>query len=124
MSIDWLGAGTPWETSHTQTAIRYDLFPAQVATADGLTVIRGRLRVIIGGADTYVFIETQEGGNMTLLAKIPMLAISGTPQDPLGILITPSGDADPFRVQKDPGCGCGSRLRGMKPFMNVYVIPT
>lgn len=126
MSTDpavWQGDGELWPTSHQQTGIRYDLFPAQIADPDTPAVpIRGRLRVVIGGSEVFVFAETPQFPGLALLRRVPMRAISGAPAT--GFLVSVADSEETFLVQKDPGCGCGSRLRGMQPFANVYLLPT
>ena len=105
-----------WPLS-TPAYIRLDLFPANVSVVDdGQTRPPGtdRARVVLTNRDLYVFLDSPEG---------PACTVSGAIEDAYGDnrngYTVQLDDGSTFFITRSNNCGCGSRLRGFRPFPGV-----
>lgn len=95
------------------SVIRLDLFPACVSRQNQ-GAYTNRARVIVTDRDFYVFLDAQGG---------PVCDVSGVLYDTggdnrAGYTIT-LDDQSIYTVKRSENCGCGSMLRGFRPFPGV-----
>lgn len=90
--------------------IYMDLFPAQVEEYPNFG---DQLRIIT--TDNYFYIIRDEPTGPALLLKEALVSFEGTTKTGYTI-VTEIGT---YSVTKAPNCGCGTRLRGLHPFMGV-----
>jgi hypothetical protein len=102
-----------WPLS-TPEYIRLDLFPAYVTRAGAVGPYTDRARVIITDRDFYVFLDAPGG---------PVCDLSGALFDASGTNRTgytvELEDGTVYAVSRAQNCGCGSILRGFRPFPGV-----
>lgn len=129
-------------SSPASYAVRFDLFPAEVSftgpadpTTGAATAVMTmpKCRVLIGEADMYVFIDGPRGPVLVfydLVSDTPD-AVTGTNvlgDLQTGFTITPSSPEltgiATVTARPTNGCGCGSRLRGFRPFGVLRYIPS
>jgi hypothetical protein len=130
-------AFTPHEQEHfsdpaTTFAARHDLFPAEVCFvadtdshpgATAADIMLPKCRVLIGVSEVYVFTDGPRG---PVLAFYDELAeVSGDART--GFAITPANPGihavRSLTVAPTNRCGCGSRLRGFRPFGRISYVP-
>lgn len=94
--------------------IRLDLFPANVTRVGTAGPYTNRARVIITDQDFYVFLDAPGG---------PVCDVSGVLYDASGTNRTGYSvsldDGTEYSVSRSTNCGCGSLLRGFRPFPGV-----
>ena len=91
-----------------------DLFPAKITTVEGLfEPVHEEYRVIV--TDTYFYIiDDTIDGPKAILAE-PTIQFEGS--NKVGYtVVTPD---QIFLISRAPNCGCGSRIRGIFPFVGV-----
>ncbi|UDL16760.1 hypothetical protein SEA_ATUIN_67 [Arthrobacter phage Atuin] len=87
--------------------IRLDLFPASVND------MGEELRVIVTDSVFYVFDETLTGPEAVI--SEPLVSFEGSNQTGYTVVT----ESNTYAVARALNCGCGSRLRGIHPFMGV-----
>lgn len=93
--------------------ILLDIFPSTVTTSEG--VIGPEARTILTDTHLYVIMDAPTGPELAL--KVPFTEdYEGSVKEGLQI-----GE---YFVEKQATCGCGSRLRGIYPFIGVPFLPT
>lgn len=117
-------ATEPWNPETEPEAqqhieVLYDLYPARIcsedATYDSLGECgRGRVRAIVTPTKAYFFVEVPEFPGIGLLHSEDLVHSEGGKHDDGGILLEFADYS--IRLLADKGCGCGSRLRTLKPF--------
>jgi hypothetical protein len=121
----------PWDPTVEPEAlvtqeVVYDLYPARICPVEAEQNAqfnlcwRGRVRVIVTRTMAYFFVEVPEAPGIGLLHSEPLVTASGGRSEPGGILIELEGGS--LRAHKDKGCGCGSRLRSLRPFPNTVQV--
>lgn len=94
--------------------IRLDLFPAKV---EG---IEQTARVIVTDAHFYFFVDAPGGGTPVAEVSGALYDIEG--RNTIGYILVEDGDPDvTWNFRRATGCGCGSRLRGFRPFPGVPI---
>jgi hypothetical protein len=94
----------------TPAYIRLDLFPAEVVDFPYTT------RVVVTDTEWFFYVDSPEG---------PTAGLSGELYDFEGTntrgytIVSPDGTR--HYVRRSGGCGCGSRLRGFRPFPGVPI---
>lgn len=99
--------------------IRIDLFPAYVKfTAEDESVIEyPDVRVILTDSHAFIFQDTNIGPRAVLIGELT--AFEGTNRDGY----TATLDDASMYFKRSTGCGCGSLLRGIRPFPSVPHAP-
>jgi len=123
----WLskGRGEPWDPKTEPRAqahlpVIYDLYPARICPGDtgsvkeSVNYWRARVRVIVSADHAYFFVDSPEYPGIALLHDAPLVSHYGSKKDPLGITLVFENET--IRLFPDKGCGCGSRLRSLRPF--------
>ena len=95
----------------TPAYIRLDLFPAEVQGPNAPSTLT---RVIVTDTEYHFFVDTPDGPTSGLSGALYDLEGRNT----TGYTIT-SDDGSRYLVRRSGGCGCGSRLRGFRPFPGV-----
>lgn len=90
--------------------INLDLFPASVTS--GGELLGETYRVIVTDNCLYVIDDAVDGPY--LLIKEPLENFNGTNKT--------GYEVNSYHVRRAKNCGCGSRLRGMHPFLGVPFI--
>lgn len=94
--------------------IRLDLFPAIVRGDQFENGVIDRTRVIVTDAFVYIFQDTQDGPAVVYSAEL--VGISGRAT----IGYTAELEEEPtILIRRSNGCGCGSRLPGIRPFPGI-----
>lgn len=102
--------------------LRLDVFPAVVAVPSPLPSGAGAggfldpTRVIITDERIYVYMDSMNGPQ----AVIDETLYDFSGNNSLGWTVT-SDEGTVYYVKRSSGCGCGSRLRGFRPFPGVPV---
>lgn len=94
--------------------IRLDLFPAYVTRPGEAQPFSDRVRVIVGDQDFYIFSDSPTGPVCDITEVL--YDATGTPADGYHLIAEDGGD---YFVRRSTNCGCGSRLRGYRPFPGV-----
>lgn len=95
-------------------AVWLDLFPAKIQTVEGLfEPIHEEYRVIV--TDTYFYIIDDTDDGPKALITEPTIQFEGSNKTGYNI-VTPT---QIFHITRAPNCGCGSRIRGIRPFAGV-----
>lgn len=94
--------------------VQLDLFPASVVR-DGES-LGEELRVVVTDNHFYVFTDAVEGPYA--LIGLPLISFDGNNKD--GYTIETAETT--FAVKRAQNCGCGSRLRGIRPFAGIPYI--
>lgn len=124
-----------WETQPSSYGVRHDLFPAEVSflDLDGTAAMTlPKCRVLIGVSDVYVFIDGPRGPVLAFYDELTPdgpdgeVAVHGDRTSgfevlPLNIVAT---GVSHITVRPTNACGCGSRLRGFRPFGRLSYIPS
>lgn len=98
--------------------IKIDLFPAEVRPGgEEGTKIGEELRVIVTDNYFYVIEDTISGPEATI--KEPLESFDGS--NKLGYTVTTT-PGNTYYFKRAINCGCGSRLRGLRPFDGVPFI--
>ncbi len=117
-------------------AVHYDLFPAEVHFQADLTnhpgatasaIMLPKCRVLISPDAVYVFTDGPRGPVLAFYDTLaPDNSLAQTPTK--GYLLTPASptltDVSAISVEPTNRCGCGSRLRGYRPFGRISYVPT
>jgi hypothetical protein len=100
-----------------------DLFPCLIRDPDNpATVLRGKAKVVFTPTDVFVFIDTPLHPGIALLYHGEVTHLSGGRGLPTGYYVeTVDGS---FRVTPDAGCGCGTRLKGVRVFNRTISVAT
>lgn len=130
MAVDLLDTDTP---PNPAQFIRIDLFPANAVLTlkaqpqgedsegedapEPVTQNFTTVRVILTDTEAYIYADTKEGPRAVLRADLT--AFEGTNRD--GYTATLDGGSIQFK--RSNGCGCGSRLRGIRPFPSTPHAP-
>ena len=115
----------PWDPkveprAQLALAVVHDLYPARICAEDtpsrerSVKNWRHRTRVIITQDHAYFFVESPEYPGIALLHDAPIVSMSGSKKDQTGIRLEFENEV--IRLFPDQGCGCGSRLRTVRPF--------
>lgn len=96
----------------TYPIIRVDLFPASavVKTSDG-EVSYPNARVIVTQDQAFVFTDSPTGPKQAWVGRLDEFDGRNT----IGYTAT-LADESVISFRRSGGCGCGSRLRGFRPF--------
>lgn len=95
--------------------IRLDLFPASVTIGDKQYL---RSRAIVTDDSVHIYIDSPTGPEEIYSARLD--DYSGN----AGVGYTAeTSTGDTVLMQYQAGCGCGSRLRGFRPFPGVPQLP-
>ena len=121
-----------WESPQSSYAVRHDLFPAEVAFTGpgGLSVMTlPKCRVLIGVDSVYVFIDGPRGPVIAFYDELPADPADAYTGDLMtGFTVLPSHPEQTgvitFTVRPTNACGCGSRLRGFRPFGRLSYVPS
>lgn len=95
---------------------RLDLYPASLTLTreeDGLTEAYQDVRVIITADRIYGFRDGTGGEGPVEFMNERLASIDG--RNSTGYTVTLADDRVAF-MRRSTGCGCGSRLRGFRPF--------
>ncbi len=103
------GATEPYRNPDIRFAARNDLFPAEVSV-NGITF--AKTRVLIGAEDIYVFSDGPRGPVLVFYDRLDDLDLPTVVTTQTTLTVTPTN-----------GCGCGSRLRGFRPFGALTYLP-
>lgn len=92
--------------------IRVDLFPATVTVkdADGEHT-HNSARVIVTQDEVHVFVDSSTGPRAAHFGRLD--AFEGRNTTGYKVVLA---DESEINFQRGGGCGCGSRLRGFRPF--------
>jgi hypothetical protein len=114
----------PWTQSPENPPIFYDLFPCSVTAAPGLSL--SKVRVLLTGAapssppSLYVFSDAPQGPSLVLRARYDPSRIHGDTRSGLDVYagLDPAdpATASVVAIRPEGGCGCGSRVRSLRPF--------
>lgn len=96
---------------HPAEYIQLDLFPAAVTEAG--KDLGYEIRVIVTDNYLYVFRDEVEGPEAFI--ALPLDSFDGS--NKIGYTVT--SDDRVFSIARAKNCGCGSRLRGFRPFGGV-----
>jgi hypothetical protein len=117
-------ASEPWDPELEPDAqqhqfVFHDLFPARVCGTAARTFNagecwRGKTRVIVTTTHAFFFTEVPEYPGIGLLHKEEYVSTTGGQHDDGGVLLEFADYS--VRLLPDRGCGCGSRLRNLRPF--------
>lgn len=88
--------------------VRLDLFPCIVTGPE--TTLGPESRVILTDNHLYVIVDAPKG---------PELALKEPFEGPLEGNLHNGYQIGPYSITKQVSCGCGSRLRGIFPFLGV-----
>ncbi len=116
----------------------HDLFPAEVSFTgpDGsqpgalpsAVMTLPKCRVLIGLDSVYVFIDGPRGPVLAFYDDLPADAAAYTGDLVSGFVVTPPSSASTgigsLTVRPTNACGCGSRLRGFRPFGRISYVPS
>lgn len=94
--------------SYKPNYIRLELFPARIESADQTLSER---KVIVTDDKVFFYANGSKGPEQEYEADL--YDLSGSHREGWTIL---TGDQKEYRVSRDKGCACGSRLRGHRPF--------
>lgn len=97
--------------------IRLDLFPATVVIGELGEQRYHPARVVITDDAVYVFMDGPNFREPVYEGRLEDYYVEGS----VRYAVTDSGDT--LRITKASGCGCGSRLRGLRPFPGVAQAP-
>lgn len=109
------GATEPYRNPDLRVAARRDLFPAEVTVTIPDTpaaVTFPKTRVIIGAEDIYVFSDGPRGPVLVFYDRLDDIDLPTVVTSDTTLTVTPTN-----------GCGCGSRLRGFRPFGALTYLP-
>lgn len=90
-------------------SIRLDLFPARV---EGLAAVA---RVIVTDSHYYVLVDSPTGPEPAFSGALHDL----TGRNTTGYTVTDANTGEEYDFRRSTSCGCGSRLRGYRPFPGV-----
>lgn len=91
-----------------------DIFPAKILTVEGLfEPAHEEYRVIV--TDTYFYIIDDTDDGPKALVSEPTVQFDGT--NKTGYTVVTSTSI--FLISRAPNCGCGSRIRGIRPFAGI-----
>ena len=94
--------------------IQIDLFPAKIHPSDeSHTEIGTELRAIV--TDNYFYIFTDGGTGPEILVKEPLSSFDGSHKTGYTVVT----ETSTYFFRRSMSCGCGSRLRGLYPFVGV-----
>lgn len=96
--------------------VRLDVFPASVVVGD---TTYAPSRAIVTDDTLYVFMDASSGPEEVYSVRMDDFSGRRT----TGYKVT-TDDGDEVYVNRASGCGCGSRLRGFRPFAGVPEVPT
>lgn len=96
--------------------IRLDLFPATVRVGEKTYEPS---RAIVADESVHVYMDSAQGPTEVYTARMDDFSGSRT----VGYAVT-TADDDTVSISRASGCGCGSRLRGYRPFPGVPLIRT
>lgn len=113
---------TTWTTPANYTPhIYYDLFPTIITFPNGNRYEKVRF-ILTAPPDprVYVFKDGFTGPEAVLVAEYDPAQIFGDTRDGFDLTIT-APNPTPFTLQVRPHahCGCGSSLKGFRPFTNM-----
>ena len=124
--IDWNATGEPFDPADNPWAstpmnVVDDVFPCLIRDPDNpATVLRGKAKVVFTDTEVFVFVDTPIAPGIALLLHEPVTYLTGGRGEPTGYYVETAQGA--FRVTPDPGCGCGTRLKGVKVFNRTISI--
>lgn len=93
--------------------IYLDLFPARIETNDTFQSLHEEYRVIVTDNRLYIIDDRPEGPEA--IVSEALVKFEGT--NKTGYTVYTSNEI--FRITRALNCGCGSRLRGLRPFDGV-----
>lgn len=113
--------------------VRFDLFPAEVSflppATDGAPsalMTFPKCRVLIGTESVYVFIDGPRGPVCAFVDHYDAETLTG--DLPVGFELDPASPdltgVGHLSIRPTNACGCGSRLRGFRPFGRLSYIPS
>lgn len=96
--------------------IRLDLFPATVTVGEQVLT---PARAVVTDDAVHVYMDSRNGPEDRYTARLA--DFDGARN--IGY-IAETDDGEKVHIQRASGCGCGSRLRGFKPFPGVPIVRT
>lgn len=96
--------------------IRLDLFPATVVVGD---TVYSPSRAIVADESVHIYMDSAQGPVEVYTARLDDFSGSRT----TGYVVI-AADETLVSIGRANGCGCGSRLRGYRPFPGVPLIRT
>lgn len=116
----------------TTVSVWHDLFPAEVsftispvgspdASTSQLTL--PKCRVLIGPEGVFVFIDAPRGPALAFYDTVAEGSLSGEWRTGYDLAPATLLDIESVQIRPTNRCGCGSRLRGYRPFGRISYAP-
>lgn len=115
---------TTWKTPEHAPQIYFDLFPTIVTFPDSpASTPYSKTRFILAAPPTpyvYVFKDGFQGVEATVFAEYDPEHIYGDTREGFDLILTaPAPTPVRMSIRPDANCGCGSALKGFRPFTNL-----